>query len=371
MPKNKNNLSSLNPSPQFKGNDDIIFPAKVEFCLVDDKNKDYFTELGEWDGIGSIYFSPIEDTSNSYKKIAKPLFSNDRIYPLKNELVYIIILPTRELQNNVDTYNYYYFNPINIWNSNHHNSINPDLGDNFQEKSNIKLLQPYDGDIIKEGRFGQSLRFSSTNKNTKIFNPWSETGENGDPITILRNSQYLDNKDFQPQVEDINKDEASIYLTSTQKIPIEVPSKFYKSYNKPPIPPNQYTKPQIIYSADRILFTSKKDSILFSSNKSINLNSKESINIDSPETIIASDKILLGDKKANESIILGDTFLKDLSALLLNLIELGVTLQTPIGTPVPFTPNISIPISAVKLTQTAQNMLNKITKYKSNVVKSI
>ena len=55
-----------------------------------------------------------------------------------------------------------------------------------------------------------------------------ETGDNGDPLTILRNSQYNDDKDaWIPQVEDINKQGSSVYMTSTQAIPIEVSSKSY------------------------------------------------------------------------------------------------------------------------------------------------
>ena len=42
-------------------------------------------------------------------------------------------------------------------------------------------------------------------------------------ITIIKNGQHEeDTEPWVPQVEDINTDKSSIYLTTTQKIPIEV-----------------------------------------------------------------------------------------------------------------------------------------------------
>jgi hypothetical protein len=59
-----------------------------------------------------------------------------------------------------------------------------------------------------------------------------------------------------------------------------------------------------------------------------------------------------------------------MSKLLTQLIALGTALQTPIGTGVPFTPNVAIPVPAVNVTQTATEMLNKIQTYKSKVSKT-
>ena len=70
-----------------------------------------------------------------------------------------------------------------------------DLGNNFQEKLSVRNLQPYEGDLIYQGRWGQSLRFGSTANNTPIPNPWSKSGEDGDPITIIKNGQYEEESD--------------------------------------------------------------------------------------------------------------------------------------------------------------------------------
>ena len=83
----------------------------------------------------------------------------------------------------------------------------------------VRNLQPFPGDLIYQGRWGQSLRFGATAQNTPIPNPWSDSGEDGDAITIIRNGQYEEETDpWIPQVEDINEDKSSIYLTSTQNI---------------------------------------------------------------------------------------------------------------------------------------------------------
>ena len=152
------------------------------------------------------------------------------------------------------------------------------LGRTFIERSNIKPLQSFEGDIIYEGRWGQSLRFGSTVNNSSISNPWSSAGTDGDPITILRNNQYDDGLDpWIPQVENINVEQSSIYLTSTQKIPINVASKNYSSFIEglEPISPEEYSGEQIILNSGRILFNSKSDDILLSSADSINLNAVE------------------------------------------------------------------------------------------------
>lgn len=404
-------ITGVSPKPQvpFQENSPNIFTARVLNIILDDKSDDnIFRNNGEWASLGTIVFSKLKasNSGNDTLLLAKPLFPNRKSYPLKNEIVYILALPNSNIESAINNKEFYYFQSINIWNSNHHNAI-PDplagvnipfsqtqdyiqtsagaarrvtdgsteieLGKTFKERLNIKPTQPYEGDIIEEGRWGQSLRFGSTVKNTQVPNPWSNPniGENGDPIIILKNGQHIDDKDpWIPQVENINTDVSSIYLTSTQNIPIEVSSKSYNSYKSPPTNPNRFAGEQIILNSGRLLFNSKNDSILFSSNKSINLNSINSVNIDTPETIIQSNTVLLGDKNASESIILGDKFFNDFKKLLTQIISLGVALQTPIGTPAPFVPNVAIPSPAVNITQTATEILNKIETYKSKVSKT-
>jgi len=340
----------------------------------------------------------------SSDNFARPLFPNQSIVPLENEIVYLMSLPNSNVQENVNEVGYYYFQPINIWNSVHHNAIpDPitgitlpmsqqqdyeqteagavrrvtdggteiDLGDTFQEKLSIRNLLPYEGDNIFQGRWGNTIRLGSTILNPKIPNPWSRDGADGDPIIILKNGQHEEDTDpWVPQVEDINTDKSSIYLTSTQAIPIEVASKSYNSYFNPPTSTDKFTGEQVILTSGRLLFNSKNDSILLSSFSTINLNSLESVNIDSPETIVKSNKVLLGDKYATEPIILGDKFLADFQDLLTKMISLTAALQTPIGSGPPYAINASIPVPAVQVQQSAQKMIGQIAQYKSKISKS-
>jgi hypothetical protein len=57
----------------------------------------------------------------------------------------------------------------------------------------------------------------------KNSNNWSNSGDNGDPITIIVNGQGNTSNlsKFDLKVEDINKDKSSIYLTAGQEINME------------------------------------------------------------------------------------------------------------------------------------------------------
>lgn len=402
-------LASINPVTSPASRQSGIFGARVKIAITDDQTyPNEFQTFGEWSSIGCIFFerlnTPNPNPSTNLNSFARPLFPNNSNIPLKNEIVYVIGLPNANVQSNVNDIAYYYFQSVNIWNSTHHNAIpDPvntqtlpesqqqdyeeteagivrrvtdggteiDLGEGFQERLSIRNIQPYPGDIIYQGRWGQSFRFGSTSQNAPIPNTWSKSGEDGDPITIIKNGQHEEETDpWIPQVEDINEDKSSIYLTTTQQIPIDVASKNYASYTSSPDATPLFDKEQIILNSGRLLFNSKSDSILMSSFDTINLNSVNSLNIDTPKTIVASKEIYLGDKNATEPVILGDKFLDDLSKLLSTLISLTGALATPIGTPIPFVPNAAIPAPATQTQVRAQTMLNKIQQYKSKVSKT-
>lgn len=411
MPKQTTGLSSLNPTQSTKNTQANIFAARVKTSIIDDKTeRQAFLDFGEWSSIGSLFFDKLDNPNPSKQfttdNFAKPLFPNNSIIPLQNEIIYIMALPNSNIQADVNDVAYYYFQPINVWNSIHHNAVpDPvhgksipssqtqdyeqtsagsvrrvtdggteiDLGNTFKEKLSIRNLQPYAGDVLYQGRWGQSFRFSSTVKQSPIPNPWSLSGEDGDPITIIKNGQHEESTEpWVPQVEDINTDASSLYLTTTQKIPINVASKNYKSYSNPPESPNLFTGDQIILNSGRLLFNSKNDSILLSANNTINLNSVDSVNIDSPTSIIQSKEIYLGDKNATEPIILGDKFLSDFSALVSTINSLATALVGGGGGNIGGTmaPNIPVLTAASQVQVRAGNMINKIEQYKSKVSKS-
>jgi hypothetical protein len=76
----------------------------------------------------------------------------------------------------------------------------------------------------------------------RSLNYWSNAGNSGDPITIIRNGQGtpFDSDSFSTTVEDINSDKSSIYLTAGQEIVLEDVSNFpFASYGKGVDPQNQ------------------------------------------------------------------------------------------------------------------------------------
>ena len=208
--------------------------------------------------------------------------------------------------------------------------------------------------------------------NITSLNTWSISGSNGDPITILRNGQNpeLGSPAQSTTVEEINKDLSSIYLTSTQQLPIEVSSQNdYLSYGEEkPIAPNQYSGAQVVLNSGRLLFNSTQDNIMLSSRKSINLNSIEGINMDTPGPIILeSGQVFLGSREAEESVLLGDSTVDLLQNLISDLVSLLNIMGSQIG-------NNGILLEPMGTT--ARTISNNLSTYqsqldslKSNIVK--
>lgn len=386
---NQNNLifNTTGKEPQIK--------AVRVLSIILDETHPRFKELGEWNALGFIeYEDIINPLKTSTPSISKPLNPNFKNYPLINEIVYILYLPDTSINNFTSGNFSYYINNVSIWNHPHHNGYpsNPNtlppeqqkdyiqttggdirkitdesteinLGKTFKERSNIHPLLPFEGDIINEGRFGNSIRLGSTVKNTK--NNWSSNGNNGDPIIIIRNGQGIQNEEgWIPITENINNDNSSIYLSSNQIISLNI-SPIYNSYLNAPISPKEYTNPQIIINSERLVLNSSKDHLLLNSNKTINLNSQEGINIDTQQNFtINAKKTFIGNKDATEPILLGNQTVLLLSSLINNLksfMEICSNLvSSPAGSPIPQLNVVSTQMSSI-LTE----LSNKLDSIKS------
>jgi len=320
------------------------------------------------------------------RMIAKPLFTNVKSYPLINELVLILRQPDTDIRANTSAKTAYYLNVLSLWNHPHHNALpfsqgqlqqsqtktrdqilagsvvnttdqltNITFGNTFEERDNINPLRPFEGDIIYEGRWGNSIRFGSTIKtiqNQTPLNDWSKgTSTNGDPILILRNGQGIDvGNGFDSITEDINKDDSSIYLTSTQKIPLKAASTNYSSYSSyTPEAPDQYSGKQVIVNSGRLVFNSNTDHILLSSALTINFNAVKGFNFDTTANfVIQSNQIKLGSKTANEPLLLGNQTVALLNQLITNLAGFCTICSTTVSTPA-FTPIAQLNIAATQL----------------------
>jgi hypothetical protein len=247
----------------------------------------------------------------------------------------------------------------------------------FKEKGNIHPLLPFSGDIIYEGRWGQSLRFGSTSKTTGNFqNLWSNSGNDGDPIIILRNGQDPNSSTngAEPIIENIKKDLSSIYLTSYQKIPFSITNENFYSYSKDsqPTEPALYTLPQIIINSDRIVLNAKNDNVLISGEKSVGLFSNKSINLEARQVCISSNNVKLGNINADQSVILGDLAVEYLKIIVTEISNLATALKStnlwPGGSPVPDSAMLVVASQAEANLETIKSKLDLI---KSNFVKTI
>ena len=143
-------------------------------------------------------------------------------------------------------------------------------GQNFKENSDVKTLQPYEGDILLHGRFGQSIRLSSTqagNLSQYDVAPFWE-GKGGSPITIISNGRKPEPGPTRYVIEDPNTTKSFLLLSNDQRI------KFNTS--QPSIglgiqPPGTYTKAQAIISSERLLFNSSVDEVILCGKKTVNV----------------------------------------------------------------------------------------------------
>ena len=388
-----------------------LIPVRVVDIILDETHPD-FEIYGGWNSVGIIKYELINfpEREQVAKKIAKPLLANIKTLPLKNEIVYLIRLPdTNSLNNLTDNEIYYYLNVVSLWNHPHHNAFpNPlnsntisesqrkdyksiedgnvrrvtdnsteinlnstnNSGGKFIERTNIHPILPFTGDNILEGRFGNSIRLGSTIKSKSQYqNTWSTSGNEGDPLIIIRNGQPTNssNEGWLPLVENINNDLSSIYFTSTQKLPINVSSTNYTGIRSEYSPtfPQSYNSPQIVLNSGRLLFNSTTDSILLSSKKVISLSAIEDIGLSSRGNINLSTKgVRLGGSEANESLIMGDSFIKQFNTLLDSLSLLCEALSTePVLK--------STPLIAVGLNNTIKAVKNVSNTFTSKISKTL
>lgn len=211
------------------------------------------------------------------------------------------------------------------------------LAKSVEEKDRIQPIQPFAGDHIIEGRFGQSIRMTSTVRTgTDEYSQvpsWKEGKSNiSSPMMIIRNGQRQDvnvdrsNRYF---VEDINKELASIWLTNDQEIPFQPNYNNFDSAVRLNIDTfisqsPKYTGNQILLSAkDRVLITSRDKEVVVDSGGGVSISTRKSVSFDVEDEfeINAQNRINIG-LDSTEPLLLGDTTGDWLNELLTNLIEL-------------------------------------------------
>jgi hypothetical protein len=400
-----NNLTSTDISTMMAPFNKIKV-ARVTYVLLTEgdtkEEKEKFKIYGEWNGLGTIEYVEVTvvDTDTGTPRLsgaARPLFPNIKTPPTLNELVYIITTTVPDIDSGDLLTLDYYISSVNLWNypglnawpgfkttiqgfdNNIPGGLNLrrpkkdldtlKLGNSFKEKSDIHPLKPFEGDSIYEGRWGNSIRFGSTNKVNSTEEPlniWSIGNSNsGDPITILRNGQTINNApSWEPIVENINTDSSSIYLTTTQQINLIPASPLQTAYSTtypPPASVGIFNKPQIILNSSRLILNSREDSILLLSNKSIGLSSRETINLSTfKETVISSPIIALGGTVEIQPVLKGDNTVELLEILLKELQSLTATLSTlTVPTTEGPVPILSVQETAKSVSKNINTLLNE------------
>jgi muramidase (phage lysozyme) len=198
-------------------NGDVVFFSAIVEDIILSKEHPKYNIFGGNNSIGAIIyklFNSNQTRNSNSLSYAIPLFSSNKSFPIKGEIVLVVAgLPTKVSQKKDSFTVNYYISDVNVLNNAFANVLNPNLTKN-ESQSNIL---PKNGDVVTEGRFNNSLKFSSD--------------DNGNPITILRNGSQVPNPNGDFRKENFDEDD-SIIVFST-KTPYKIDYKFdeLKSFN--------------------------------------------------------------------------------------------------------------------------------------------
>lgn len=309
---------------------------------------------------------------------ARALNANIKQIPLKGEIVFVCKAPTAYHSGAGYGREYYYTSPISIQSSIHHNGlpganvvvldnrsntekssdaqlgltgkltdrtdIKETIDPTFPERSDVFPIQPFSGDIIFEGRWGQSIRLGSTVDTRRRYpiNPkWGVgTGATGNPITIISNgtNPNSNEKKFnQFHIESPDEDDASIWLTSGQSVKFTPASSYSPSIFDKEIGlfrKNYFAGNQIILASDRIILNANKQEIVGFAKEGIGFATEKTLALNANNIIeLEGGRISLG-FNATSPMILGDRLievLKSLMDILVDMNESIVKMTHPTG----------------------------------------
>jgi len=184
----------------------------------------------------------------------------------------------------------------------------------YKARPNLYNLKSFDGDVIFQNRYGATIRLGSSQMqdafNQKVT-PNLSTGTNvlgptnserNDAIIVMRvgqkeNSNKTKNTPYALTVEDINLDSSCFVMSEKQDINFYFSSNFttleqlnvfdYKPTINDGTGNNKTTlsENQTILNSGRLVFNSKQNDILFSSNRHLLMTSKEHMVVDGGDNI--------------------------------------------------------------------------------------
>lgn len=343
---------------------------------------------------------------------ARALDANVKNIPIAGEVVILMKAPTAYNSGIGTGQEYYYTNPVSLQSSVHHNglpgvseflenttpsnsntrnnssdgvttktskrlSINKTIDPAFPERLDVYPIQPYSGDLIFEGRWGQSIRFGSTVDTRRTYPNipyWKKgLGETGNPLIIISNGTNPTNKRFNEFIlENPDNDDSSIWMTSGQEVRFTPASSYTPSIKSKEVDlftQNNFSGNQVIISSDRLIFNARKQEIIAFAKGGIGLSSEKAISIDGKELVeIESKKISLG-LDASSPALLGDRsmdWLNELCLILSNLLTTLTVTTVPTGVG-PSGPPITTP-QILSLRSDLQILQQKIQTLQSRLV---
>jgi hypothetical protein len=255
------------------------------------------------------------------ERFAFPLFNFQQV-PLIGEHILIVKGPSNVTNPGTMSPDYYYLGPINIHGNSHLNpmpgaysvdkaggggvmgytkqagaaiaaKLRYKPGENFKEKKDILKLQPFEGDVLLEGRNGSSIRMGSAISGLKsqyAKKPFFSGNQNS-PITIISNGHKkqsgplamakiglgrLSKSLSMPTygIEDPDDTDSIFILSSnSQKIDMKL-AKTSRKIGDGVEKLSMYLKPQIIGSSDRIILNANKDEIVLIGKKDVKIVTK-------------------------------------------------------------------------------------------------
>ena len=313
--------------------------AEVIECWLDEEDLPVVDDKPDWSKYGwilarlSVSNGGIDDTVS-----IRPLDTNIKEYPYPGEHVIVAkyygenyYTQKLNLNNSVNSNSFPGLSKsYNIWTNEVYKENLPKVMD-----ENVRQLKSEEGDITFNGRFGNSIKLGSNIKEIKTEDGVKEdTGKENSPNVIIRAGQGQTATDrFEPVVEDINLDGSSLWMTTNQKVDINLDNT-HSTFIGPEKGPDGFGGNRITINSDGLIFNSKKNNILMSSMGFIGISANTEIGIEVPND---TGKVYLGDGLGyHEPALGGDTTMEILEKLITALENFATTIQGAKGTVVDF-----------------------------------
>jgi hypothetical protein len=258
-------MSASTPSTNMLGDEQIIIVGQVLYVITSDMIDEAISTdplVAQYHNAVIFKAQDIDDRrpEESVRRIAFPLDRGDFRLPIPGELVEIFVCYTKSTATKAFFYRNVISNTGVVQNASlpfivtgpgdvsgvkalgFLQSITAEeLADRFEKrfihnpesiKQNLSVTNLREGDKLLEGRFGGSIKFTSTIKqsgvwsNTQLgFDTTAPIGEEGDPFIIIKNTRKPDIAEVvQVLDDDLDQDQSTMFINTSQVIPIAVKS---------------------------------------------------------------------------------------------------------------------------------------------------